>query len=197
MARITNSICLALCLAVADLAAAGQAQLEVKDTAGVIHKPLELPAGRKAAVFVFITHECPIANAYAPELKRIAETYGAKDFAFYLVHVDPDQTADAAAKHAKEFGHTCTVLLDPRHALVTRLGAKSVPEAAVVGADGRVLYRGRIDDRFVSYGKQRAEPTERDLRTALDAIAAGKAVPVPETKAIGCIIAPLSKERKP
>jgi hypothetical protein len=60
------------------------------------------------------------------------------------------------------------------------------PEVAVVGQDGKVLYRGRIDDMNIDYGKRRAEPTQRDLRNALDAILQGKAVPTPTTKVIGC-----------
>ena len=56
-----------------------------------------------------------------------------------------------------------------------------------------VLYRGRIDDRYIEFGKDRPEPTVRDLERALDAIIAGKPVPVRETRAIGCILSDLIK----
>ena len=47
---------------------------------------------------------------------------------------------------------------------------------------------GRIDDRYVDFGKQRTEPTVRELRDALQAILAGKPIAVTRTKPIGCDI---------
>ncbi len=65
-------------------------------------------------------------------------------------------------------------------------GVTVTPEVAVMSADQKLLYRGRIDDRYVEFGKDRPEPTVRDLERALDAILAGKPVPVRETQAVGC-----------
>jgi hypothetical protein len=78
------------------------------------------------------------------------------------------------------------VLLDPAHVLVKKTGVTIAPEVAVLAPDGKILYRGRIDDWYIDYGKRRAAPTQRDLRNALDAIVQGKAVPRPTTRAIGC-----------
>jgi hypothetical protein len=64
---------------------------------------------------------------------------------------------------------------------------------AVMTADQKLLYRGRIDDRYLEFGKDRPEPTVRDLERALDAIVAGKPAPVSETRAIGCFISDLVK----
>ena len=46
----------------------------------------------------------------------------------------------------------------------------------------------RIDDRAIAPGKHRAEPRQRDLRDALDAILAGKPVRERFTRAIGCYL---------
>ncbi len=134
----------------------------------------------------FLLPDCPISNAYAPEIKRICADYEPKKIAAFVVHADPDVTAEQAKKHAKEYGFSCPVLLDPAHVLVKKTGVTMAPEVAVLAPDGKVLYRGRIDDLYVDYGKRRAEPTQRDLRNALDAILQGKAVPTPTTKVIGC-----------
>ena len=61
------------------------------------------------------------------------------------------------------------------------------PEVAVYTSTGRV-YRGRIDDLYVNIGEARREPTRRDLRDALDASIAGRAVAQAETIAVGCFI---------
>jgi hypothetical protein len=135
---------------------------------------------------VFIMPDCPISNAYAPEIKSICTDYQAKKIAFYVVHADPDVTALQAKAHAKDYALPCPVLRDPQHVLVKHAGVKIAPEVAVLSAEGKVVYRGRIDDWYIDYGKRRGEPTQRDLRNALDAILRGATIATPETKAIGC-----------
>jgi hypothetical protein len=158
---------------------------EFTDTADRIQTPLSQP-DRKATVLVFIIPDCPISNSYAPEIRRICGDYEKKKVAFFLVHPDPDVTAAQAKTHAKEYGYTCPVLRDPSHVLVKKTGVTTAPEVAILTADGKVAYRGRIDDWYVGYGRRRAEPTQRDLRNALDAVLRGDAVANPTTKAIGC-----------
>jgi len=181
------------------LGAAEDADLTAPGLDGKPVAPFKLDAskGQKAAVLIFIQHECPIANAYAPEIKRLCEAYAAKGFVFYAVHVDPDLNASEAKKHAGSFSLVCAVLLDDKHALAKRAGVKVAPEAAVIAPEGKILYRGRIDDLFAAYGKKRAEPTSRDLRNALDAIAAGQDVPVAETQAVGCPIESFKRGDEP
>jgi len=66
------------------------------------------------------------------------------------------------------------------------------PEAALMQGT-RLLYRGRIDDRYVDFGKDRPAPTTHDLEAAIDAAIAGKPIAVKETRAIGCILSDLVK----
>ena len=165
--------------------------IELKDTKGTTHRPLEVKGGVAGAVLIFVATDCPISNSYAPEINRICAEYGGEGsgkFRFYLVHVDTDLAPEAAARHARDFGYTCPVLLDTHHKLVEFLRARVTPEAVVLAPGGAVRYHGRIDDKWAGYGKARPEPTTRELRTALDAIRAGRPVPTPETEAIGCPI---------
>ncbi|HWE96604.1 MAG TPA: redoxin domain-containing protein [Tepidisphaeraceae bacterium] len=174
-------------LACAGAGGKGAPALEMRDITGVVRRPLEL-GDSKAAVIVFISTDCPVANGYAPEINRICKEYESKHVSFYMVHTDPALKDEDARKHAKDFGFTCPVLIDREHELVKRLGATITPEAAVVGGDGVILYRGRIDDLYVALGKKRFEATTHDLRVALDAVVAGRKVPTPRTAAIGCAI---------
>lgn len=161
--------------------------LSIRSLDGTEHRPLH-DAKVRAAVLVFVLTDCPVSNGYAPEIRRIAADYAQRGVAFFLVHVDPDVTADQAKRHAEQFGLTSPVALDPRHVLVREAGARRVPEVAVfVPGEGR-KYRGRIDDRYFAPGKRRAEPSSHDLRAALDAVLAGKPVPRAETEAVGCPI---------
>lgn len=146
------------------------------------------PDDAAAVVLLFLGHDCPVSNGYTPELARIATAYTPKKVAFFAVYADADVTPDEAAKHAKEYALPCPSVLDPKLTLATRTGATVKPEAVVLSPTGDVLYRGRIDDRYIALGKKRAEPTTHDLRAALDAVLAGKPVPNPRTQAIGCDI---------
>lgn len=165
------------------------AEFKLPSTTGIPIDPLS-PSSPKTLgmVYIFTLCDCPIANAYAPEISRIAQEYSARNFDFFLVHTDPQTSMDAAQKHAKEYSLNLTVLLDTRHDLVRVLKAESVPQVFLVSPDLKVLYKGRIDDRNTAYGKRRAEPNSRDLRNALDAVIHGKPVPNPVTPVIGCYI---------
>jgi len=164
--------------------------LAMRDCAGNLRRPFDTKE-QKATVLIFIARECPISNALAPEINRITAAY--TNFAFYLVHADPEVTPEQACQHARDFLLQAPVLTDPEHHLVKAVRASMTPEAVVLDAHRKVLYRGRINDLFAALGKKRPAPTRHDLREALDAIEAGKSVPTAQTKVIGCYI-PSAKE---
>ena len=142
----------------------------------------------KARVFIFLSNECPIANRYAPEIRRLYSQFASNAIPFWLVHPDPDETPDAIARHMKEYNFTCGVLRDPQHVLVKRAKVSVTPEAAVFGPDGQLLYHGRIDNWYVDFGKARVAATQHDLQRVLEAIIEGKPVRPKTTRAIGCYI---------
>ncbi len=81
-------------------------------------------------------------------------------------------TTAEARKHSNEYDFGFPGLLDPAQQLVRKSGATRTPEAAVFSPDGKLLYRGRIDDRYVDFGKKRDRPGQRDLDPRLEACAA-------------------------
>ena len=170
---------------------------KLSDTHGKIHDPLMTIADRTATVIIFTLPDCPIANAYAPEINRLVADYSARGVAFYLAHVDRDLTAAAARQHAKDFGLQCPVLLDSQHALVKALGATQTPQAFLLGPDGKPRYQGRINNLYADYGQRRQSVTQHDLRHALDAVLAGKPVSQPVTEVIGCHIQTTSETKQP
>lgn len=168
------------------------AQIEVIDVQGKRIRPLADTHVRGALLF-FIAHDCPISNAYAPEIARICKTYEKRAIATYVVYVERDISPAAASKHARDFRFPCRALLDRERRMVRFAGARMTPEAALVARNGNVVYRGRIDDTHIDYGKRRDEPTTRDLRQALDAFLANKPVARNRTPVIGCYIPDLPK----
>jgi len=152
------------------------------------------PAGTKAIVFLFTSTDCPISNRYAPEVRRIADLFGSKGVVFRLVYPNPSEDANAIREHmaAYSYAGAAEAVRDPTHALVTFVGATVTPEAAIV-VGARIVYRGRIDDRYVDLGRERPAPTRRDLFDALTAIVAGKPVPHAHTQAVGCFISDFAR----
>lgn len=142
-------------------------------------------------VAIFARSDCPISNRYAPEVRRLYEVFHPRGVEFVLIFVDPRETSEAIRTHLKEYEYPCEALLDPEHQLVAATGATVTPEAVVFDGARRRVYRGRIDDLFVDFGKSRSEASTHDLEAAIAATLDGRPVTVPETKAVGCIIADL------
>lgn len=181
----------------ATLAAAGEPRgrpvpfsLELLDLDGARRLPLR-DLGPRASVFVFARTDCPISNRYAPEVRRLHERFASAGVTFWLVYPEPAETVEGIRRHLREFGYPFGALRDPEHGLVRMAGATVTPEAAVfvMGPSAPALvYRGRIDDRYLAFGNARPEPTTRDLERVLERIVAGRSTGRQTTRAIGCFI---------
>jgi hypothetical protein len=155
--------------------------------------PFKAPAGSKALAFVFVSVECPISNRYAPEVRRVHDKFAAQGVEFSLVYPNPMEPVAAIRQHLKDYSYPMRALRDPRQELAKVAGATITPEAVVFDAHGRVLYRGRIDDRYVSLGVERPVATRHDLDEALTDIVAGQAPRQATTQAVGCYIADFAR----
>ena len=142
----------------------------------------------KAIVFYFLRTDCPISNRYAPEIERLSARYAAEGIAFWLVYPEAGTSNEVIEQHRKDYRLTLRALRDPRHALVKMARVSVTPEVAVFLPGGQELYRGRIDDRYVDFGKERPAPTTRDLDDALKSVIGGKPIVSSVTRAVGCFI---------
>lgn len=143
---------------------------------------------RGPVVFLFVRDDCPVANRYAPEMKVLWRRFSPQGISFWLVYPDPAATPEAIRRHREEFDLPLPALRDREHRLAAETGVEVTPEAAVFDASGRLVYRGRIDDRWSSFGRSRPEPTRRDLAEVLQALAAGETVTPRTTEAVGCYV---------
>jgi peroxiredoxin len=137
----------------------------------------------KAVVLMFIATQCPVSNAYNERMAELNRDYASKGVKFIGINSNKQESAGEIQEHAKKHGLTFTILKDRNNVIADKLGASVTPEIYVLNSKLELLYHGRIDD---SRNMENVET--RDLRTALDAILAGKPVKVSETKAFGCTI---------
>jgi hypothetical protein len=143
----------------------------------------------KARVFIFVRTDCPVSNRYAPELKRLSAEFAARGAVFSIVYADPAETSESIRQHMEEYGFPGAVIRDPAHTLVRRAKATITPEAAVFSEAGKLLYHGRIDNRYVELGKAMASPTRHDLEDAISAALDGRPQPEASAPAVGCYLA--------
>lgn len=176
----------------APLAAAAAAAPPAVDLAG---RPVDPFGDReaRAVVLVFAGPECPVSNRLAPALGRLHGDFAPRGVRFYLVYPEVEVGAEDARRHREAYGYPFPALLDHGRALTGKAGAEVLSEAAVFSPAGELLYRGRVDDRAVDFGRMRPRPTREDLRLALEDVLAGRPVAEPRTRAVGCLIPPLER----
>lgn len=141
----------------------------------------------KVVVVIFMGTECPIGNAYVPDLVDLQKRYQNKHVQVIGVNSNLSDSADAVAKHVKEFKINFPVLVDDDQVVADLFGARRTPEVFVLDRKRNIRYRGRIDDRF-GYIYKREKSRRHELEEALKELLAGKDVSVAETEAVGCLI---------
>jgi hypothetical protein len=169
--------------------AAGACRSHAASATDLDGNPATLQLDSAATVVVFLATDCPISTRYLPELARLGEGFATRGVAFDAIYPGTTETGAAVRDHAHDLGAAFRPLLDPRHALVHAAGATVTPEAAVYDAHGTLAYLGRIDDRFVDFGRARAAATRHDLADAIDAVLDGRTPVVAPAPPVGCAIA--------
>jgi peroxiredoxin len=121
-------------------------------------------------------------------MAALAKDYQAKGVAVVGINANRQEASAEIASHASQHGLTFPILKDVENVRADQFGAQVTPETYVFDASWKLRYHGRIDDN------QRGDNIQsQDLRNALDAVLAGKDVPVKETKAFGCTIKRVQK----
>lgn len=145
----------------------------------------------RAVVLVFLASDCTLADRYIPAIQHLDEEFAPKHVRFWIVYPNPTETPELLRIHREATRQTLPELLDPDQSLVRLTGVHVTPEAAIFtvkAAQLHQVYRGRIDDRDISFGKQRSQPTRNDLEDAIADAIAGRKVTPPRTGPVGCAI---------
>jgi peroxiredoxin len=149
----------------------------------------------KVLVLVFTCNHCPTAQAYEARLAKLQDDYKSRGVA--LVAISPN---DPAAVRLDELGYTdlgdsfqdmkarardhkyaYPYLYDGEtQATAKAYGVLATPHVYVFDAQRTLRYVGRFDDGEVK------PPKSHDALNAIDALLAGKPVPVARTRVFGC-----------
>ncbi|MEO8520428.1 MAG: redoxin domain-containing protein [Acidobacteriota bacterium] len=169
---------------------------------GKTHKSSEY-AGTKVLAIVFESNHCPVSQLYEGRIEQLYADYRRKGVT--LVAINPN---NAKAVRLDELGYTDVTDSLPEmklraqlrgidwpylydgetQATSSKFGAVATPHIFIFDQERKLRYQGRIDDN------QREDLAKsQDARNAIDALLAGRPVPVAETKAFGCTTKWMSK----
>ncbi len=171
----------------------GQKAVDFKltDTAGVEHSLQEYLADGKVVVLEWFNPDCPFIKKHHKRHQTMNTTFAkyAKQGMVWLAINSGAAGKQGAGlernqRAAKEYGLPFPVLMDPEGKVGKAYGAKTTPHMFVVAPNGKVIYAGAIDnDRSAD-----TPGNTNHLAEALDAVFAGRAVEVAETRPYGCSV---------
>jgi peroxiredoxin len=162
---------------------------------GKTHK-LSDYASSRVLVVVFTCDHCPIAQMYEHRIEQLYDDYGKRGVAVVAIQgndpkaltIDELDSSDISdtldeMKIRVQYKHLhYPYLYDGATQEVTRkFGPQATPHVFIFDKDRHLRYEGRMDNSY------RTELVKtQDARTAIDALLAGKDVPVTHTAVFGC-----------
>ena len=143
--------------------------------------------GKAGTLVIFTCNHCPFAKAWEQRIVELGNTYSGKGVGVLLVNAnDPTTHAEdnfeGMQARAKSLGMKVPYVVDDTSGVAKAFGASVTPEAFLFDKAGKLAYHGAVDDNRNEPDKVKA----RYLKDALDAVVAGKAPAVSETKGLGC-----------
>jgi peroxiredoxin len=144
-------------------------------------------AGKKGTLVVFTCNGCPYAKAWQTRIATIGNAATKRGLGVIAINAnDPDVNSedsfDGMVVRAKMLGIKYPYAMDETSNIARAFGATRTPEVFLFDAAGKLVYHGTVDDN----AHDASAVKQPYLRRAVDAVVAGKSVPVGETKAIGC-----------
>ena len=142
----------------------------------------------KIILIVNVASFCGLTYQYKG-LENIYKKY--KDKGIDMVAINSNQgtrnSGDSMSdmvKHAKKAKYEFSYTLDEKSKLATAFGATKTPHVYLFDSNGKLVYKGAIDDN--SRNPKKVE--DNYLMDALDSMVEGKKISQVSTKAIGCTI---------
>lgn len=161
-------------------------------------------ADSKILVIVFTCNHCPTAQLYESRIKQLAADY--RDRGVALVAIEPnspravrldemaytdvgDSFDDMKIRAAYRKFNFPYLYDGETQAVAKAYGPAATPHVFIFDAERKLRYQGRVDNNP-------REPlvTVRDARNAIDALLAGKEMPLTKTPSVGCSTKWLYKE---
>lgn len=149
----------------------------------------KVQAQEKIRVQYFIHTSCPISQKYSLTMNEIAKKFQNSPVQFELVFLDiknRDQL-NKVKEFLKKYQINMPYSTYKNTSYALKMGVQVTPEVLVLYKN-QIQYQGAIDDWFIDWGKNKKEPAQFYLISALNSLISGQTVWIKKTKAIGCLI---------
>jgi thiol-disulfide isomerase/thioredoxin len=158
---------------------------------------LESFAGAEVLTVVFMANHCPTAQAYEDKLNRLCAAYTSEQMQLVAIssnhpaavcleemgYSDLGDSYEEMKIRAADKGFVYPYLYDgDTQETALAYGARATPHVFIFDRSRKLRYTGRVDDMEDPY----REPVHEDAKNAIDALLAGRPVPVETTRAFGC-----------
>jgi len=147
-------------------------------------------AGPQGLLAMFLSRHCPFVKHVQEELAAIGREYAGRGIGIVAISANdpvshPEDSPEKLAEQARTLGFDFPYLFDESQDIARAYDAQCTPDFFLYDGQGRLVYRGQLDD---SRPGNEAPVTGRDLRAALDALLSGTPIPVDQRPSIGCNI---------
>ncbi|HZE66996.1 MAG TPA: thioredoxin family protein [Sporichthyaceae bacterium] len=145
-------------------------------------------AAAPALLVAFICNHCPYVKHIEAAFGTLTAELAAAGLATIGICSNdttayPDDGPAGSRAQADRAGFTFPYLIDDSQQVALAYRAACTPDLFLYDADRRLAWRGQFDETRPSTG---GAPTGADLRSAVEYVLAGKAVPEPHTPGMGC-----------
>ena len=155
-------------------------------------KPVALADFAAAPVLLvaFICNHCPFVKHIRAGLAQLARDFQPRGAVIVAISANdagthPQDGPAEMTREARAAGYTFPYLHDDTQSVAKAFHAACTPDFFLFDQQRRLVYRGQMDD---SRPGNNLPVTGADLRAALDAVLAGKAVSPNQKPSIGCNI---------
>ena len=147
-------------------------------------------AGPLGLLVMFICRHCPFVKHIQDELAVLGRDYAGRGIGIVAISANdpashPEDRPEKLAEQARTAGFVFPYLFDETQEIARAYDAQCTPDFFLYDGQGRLVYRGQLDDSRPGNG---VPVTGRDLRSALDAVLAGTHIGVDQRPSIGCNI---------
>ena len=173
-------------------------EFSLPDTNGKTHSLAELKG--KYVVLEWYQPDCPFVRKHyrSGNMQELQKEYTSKGVTWLSIDSSApgeqgNYPADKLNEIAKQDGASRTaLLLDPAGEVGRLYGAKTTPDMYIIDPKGILVYKGAIDNKR-STDLADVKTATNYVKTALDAVMAGKTVPTTATQPYGCSVKYASK----
>jgi peroxiredoxin len=146
--------------------------------------------GPKGLLAMFICRHCPFVKHVQEELANLGRDYRSSGVGLVAISANDaaahsEDRPESLAEMAREVGFPFPFLYDESQEVARAYDAQCTPDFFLYDSQGKLVYRGQLDD---SRPRNGVPVTGKDLRAALDALVAGQPISPHQRPSIGCSI---------